>query len=113
MVTRMREQSLDTPDIARLVRGANAGHGRAWGRLVDRDAGLIWASTPQFKQAAQLRGAAREPGIMVCTIGEAFHVSPRVCLGRDARDAERLDRLARPAPAGRYGCRDRGAANVL
>ena len=62
MVTRMREQSLDTPDIARLVRGANAGDGRAWGGLVDRDARLIWASTAQFKQAAQLQGAALSPG---------------------------------------------------
>jgi hypothetical protein len=59
---RMREQSLYTPDIARLVRGANAGDGRAWERLVDRDARLTWGSTPQFKQAARLQGAPPSPG---------------------------------------------------
>ena len=43
--------------------------------------------------------------------GESVSYPPRLCLGRDAR--ERLDRLARHAPTGQYGCRDRGAANVL
>jgi hypothetical protein len=61
-VTRMREQSLYTRDIARLVRGANAGDGRAWECLADRDARPILASTPQFKQAAQLQGAPPSPG---------------------------------------------------
>jgi hypothetical protein len=37
-------------------------------------------------------------------------VSPRVCLGRDARDVRRPDRFARPASAGRYGCRGRGSS---
>jgi RNA polymerase sigma factor (sigma-70 family) len=45
----MREQNLDTPDIAGLVRGAAAGDRRAWERLVDQYARLIWAITAEFK----------------------------------------------------------------
>ena len=45
----MREQDLDTPDIAGLVRGAAAGDRRAWERLVDQYARLIWAITAEFK----------------------------------------------------------------
>jgi hypothetical protein len=50
----MRERSLDTPDIARLERDATAGDRRARGRVVDRYARLTWASTTEFKRAAQL-----------------------------------------------------------
>jgi hypothetical protein len=50
----MRERSLDTPDIARLERDATAGDRRAQGRVVDRHARLTWASTTEFKRAAQL-----------------------------------------------------------
>jgi RNA polymerase sigma factor (sigma-70 family) len=45
----MPEQHLDTPDIAGLVRGAAAGDRRAWERLVDQYARLIWAITSEFK----------------------------------------------------------------
>jgi RNA polymerase sigma factor (sigma-70 family) len=48
-VTRMREQGLDTPDIARLVRRAAEGDRRAWERLVDQYARLIWSITREFK----------------------------------------------------------------
>jgi RNA polymerase sigma factor (sigma-70 family) len=47
----MPEQKLPAPDIARLVRGAAAGDRRAWERLVDQYARLIWAITAQFKLA--------------------------------------------------------------
>jgi RNA polymerase sigma factor (sigma-70 family) len=47
----MPRQNLDTPDIARLVRGAAAGDRRAWERLVDQFARLIWAITAEFKLA--------------------------------------------------------------
>src|ERR1700689_4105244 len=46
---RMREQDVDTPDIARLVRGAADGDRRAWERLVDQYARLIWSITTEFK----------------------------------------------------------------
>src|ERR1700689_5431729 len=46
---RMREQDVDTPDIARLVRGAADGDRRAWERLVDQYARLIWSITVDFK----------------------------------------------------------------
>ena len=61
-MTRMREQDLDTPDIALLVRGAVAREWRAWERLVDHYARLIWASTAEFKRTAQLRGAPPSAG---------------------------------------------------
>ena len=61
-VTRMREQNLDTPDIARLVRGDTAGDRQAWERLVAHHARLTWASTAEFKRTAQLRGAPPSAG---------------------------------------------------
>jgi RNA polymerase sigma factor (sigma-70 family) len=45
----MREQSLDAPDIAGLVRGAAGGDRQAWERLVDQYARLIWSITAEFK----------------------------------------------------------------
>jgi RNA polymerase sigma factor (sigma-70 family) len=45
----MREQNLDTPDIAGLVRGAADGDLTAWERLVDQFARLIWSITGEFK----------------------------------------------------------------
>jgi RNA polymerase sigma factor (sigma-70 family) len=39
----------DAPDIAGLVRGAAQGDRRAWERLVDQYARLIWAITADFK----------------------------------------------------------------
>jgi RNA polymerase sigma factor (sigma-70 family) len=47
----MPDQKLQSPDIAGLVRGAAAGDRRAWERLVDQYARLIWAITAQFKLA--------------------------------------------------------------
>ena len=44
---------------------------------------------------------------------EAFHVPPRACLGRDARDMGRLDRLARPAPTGRSRLSRQGSSKRL
>jgi RNA polymerase sigma factor (sigma-70 family) len=46
---RMRDQDVDTLDIAGLVRGAAAGDRRAWERLVDQYARLIWSITSEFK----------------------------------------------------------------
>jgi RNA polymerase sigma factor (sigma-70 family) len=46
---RMRDQDVDTLDIARLVRGAADGDRRAWERLVDQYARLIWSITADFK----------------------------------------------------------------
>src|SRR6202050_2307737 len=46
---RMREQDVDTRDIARLVRGAAEGDKQAWERLVDQYARLIWSITADFK----------------------------------------------------------------
>ena len=48
-MTRMRQQDLDTPDIAWLVRRATDGDLRAWERLVDQYARLIWSITAEFK----------------------------------------------------------------
>ena len=48
-MTRVREQDLDTPDMARLVRRAAEGDRRAWERLVDQYARLIWSITGEFK----------------------------------------------------------------
>src|ERR1700683_56285 len=48
---RMREHDVDTQDIARLVRGAADGDRRAWERLVDQYARLIWSITADFKLA--------------------------------------------------------------
>jgi RNA polymerase sigma factor (sigma-70 family) len=45
----MPELDLNTPDIAGLVHGAAAGDLRAWERLVDQYARLIWAITGEFK----------------------------------------------------------------
>jgi RNA polymerase sigma factor (sigma-70 family) len=45
----MREQNLDSPDIAGLVRGAANGDLEAWERLVDQYARLIWSITGEFK----------------------------------------------------------------
>lgn len=48
-MARTREQDLGKPDIAELVRGAAAGDRRAWERLVDQYARLIWSITTEFK----------------------------------------------------------------
>src|SRR5215467_8251764 len=45
----MPEQKTDTPDIAGWVRGAAGGDRRAWERLVDQYARLIWSITAEFK----------------------------------------------------------------
>jgi len=47
----MPELNPATPDIAGLVRGAAAGDRRAWERLVDQYARLIWSITAEFKLA--------------------------------------------------------------
>ncbi len=47
----MPEKNLDTTDVAGLVRGAAAGDRRAWERLVDQFARLIWSITADFKLA--------------------------------------------------------------
>jgi RNA polymerase sigma factor (sigma-70 family) len=41
----------DAPDVVQLVRGAAAGDRRAWERLVDQYARLIWSITGDFKLA--------------------------------------------------------------
>jgi RNA polymerase sigma factor (sigma-70 family) len=48
-VTRIVEQDRDAVDIAQLVRDAAEGDRRAWERLVDQYARLIWAITAEFK----------------------------------------------------------------
>jgi RNA polymerase sigma factor (sigma-70 family) len=48
-VTRTSGRDGDAPDIARLVRGAVEGDRRAWERLVDQYARLIWSITVEFK----------------------------------------------------------------
>ena len=48
-MTRTSERGRDAPDIARLVRGAAEGDRRAWERLVDQYARLIWSITADFK----------------------------------------------------------------
>ena len=48
-MTRIGEQDCADSDIAQLVRGAAAGDHRAWERLVDQYARLIWAITADFK----------------------------------------------------------------
>jgi RNA polymerase sigma factor (sigma-70 family) len=45
----MHVQNVDNADIAGLVRGAAAGDRRAWERLVDQYARLIWSITAEFK----------------------------------------------------------------
>jgi RNA polymerase sigma factor (sigma-70 family) len=45
----MHEQNVANADIAGLVRGAAAGDRRAWERLVDQYARLIWSITAEFK----------------------------------------------------------------
>src|SRR5271155_296775 len=47
----MPEQKQGAPDIAGLVRGAVAGDRRAWERLVEQYARLIWSITAEFKLA--------------------------------------------------------------
>ena len=47
----MPEQNPVTPDIAGLVCGAAAGDRRAWERLVEQYARLIWSITVEFKLA--------------------------------------------------------------
>ena len=47
----MPEKNLDTTEVAGLVRGAAAGDRRAWERLVDQFARLIWSITADFKLA--------------------------------------------------------------
>jgi RNA polymerase sigma factor (sigma-70 family) len=49
--TEMPQQNPANPDIAGLVRGAAAGDRRAWERLVDQYARLIWSITAEFKLA--------------------------------------------------------------
>jgi hypothetical protein len=61
-MTRMHEQNLDTPAIARLTRGATAEDLWAWGRQVDQYPRLIWASTAECKWAGELRGAPSGAG---------------------------------------------------
>jgi RNA polymerase sigma factor (sigma-70 family) len=46
---RTGEQDSGAPDIAQLVRGAADGDRRAWERLVNQYARLIWAITADFK----------------------------------------------------------------
>ncbi len=45
----MLERDLDTPDVTSLVRRAAEGDRRAWERLVEQYARLIWSSTVEFK----------------------------------------------------------------
>lgn len=45
----MAEQELDSTDVARLVRRAAEGDRRAWERLVDQYARLIWSITGEFR----------------------------------------------------------------
>jgi RNA polymerase sigma factor (sigma-70 family) len=47
----MPEQNVDIAGTAVLVRGAAAGDRRAWERLVDQYARLIWSITAEFKLA--------------------------------------------------------------
>jgi RNA polymerase sigma factor (sigma-70 family) len=47
----MPDQNVQTTDIAGWVRGAAAGDRRAWERLVDQYARLIWSITADFKLA--------------------------------------------------------------
>jgi hypothetical protein len=74
----------------RLARGSAAGDQRAQARLVDQHARLIRAGTRNSSQRPDIeeRPRPRDRGMHG---GEAFRVSPRVCLGRDACDLERLD----------------------
>ena len=48
-MTRTSGRDGDAPDIAGLVRGAAEGDRRAWERLVDQYARLIWSITAEFK----------------------------------------------------------------
>jgi RNA polymerase sigma factor (sigma-70 family) len=43
------KQGLDAADVAQLVRGAAEGDRKAWERLVDQYARLIWSITVEFK----------------------------------------------------------------
>lgn len=45
----MLKHNPDTPNIAGLVRGAAAGDRRAWERLVEQYARLIWSITAEFR----------------------------------------------------------------
>jgi len=48
-MTAMAENELGSPDVARLVRRAAEGDLRAWERLVDQYARLIWSITGEYK----------------------------------------------------------------
>ena len=48
-MTTMAEQGLDASEVARLVRRAADGDRRAWERLVDQFARLIWSITADFR----------------------------------------------------------------
>src|SRR5271166_6230274 len=48
-MTMIQEQDLDAPDVAQLVRRAAEGDLKAWERLVDQYARLIWSITVDFK----------------------------------------------------------------
>ena len=50
-IAALPEQDVAGLDVARLVRRAAAGDRRAWERLVERYARLIWAMTRDFKMA--------------------------------------------------------------
>jgi RNA polymerase sigma factor (sigma-70 family) len=50
-LTTMTEHSLDSCDVAGLVRRAAQGDQTAWDRLVDQYARLIWSITVEFKLA--------------------------------------------------------------
>src|SRR6476659_11197741 len=48
-MTAIAEEKLGSPDVARLVRRAAEGDRKAWERLVDQYARLIWSITAEFK----------------------------------------------------------------
>jgi hypothetical protein len=53
----MREQNLDPPDAARLVRGAAAGHRQVWRGLEDQYAWLLRAGAPSTSASVTRRPA--------------------------------------------------------
>ena len=48
-MTMMVQEDLDSADVAELVRRAADGDRKAWERLVDQFARLIWSITAEFK----------------------------------------------------------------
>ena len=62
-----RMHNPDTPDIAGLVRGAAAGDRRAWERLVEQYARLIWSITAEFKLATAMRPMSPRPRGSACS----------------------------------------------